>query len=173
MKSAVVASLLSGALALPAPAPSSPLNKVSVGKKHVLTRSDGRANVPGVFASLNSTLAKWGGAPLPYYAPVAQQQAAQASERRQARAAKRQAYEALTDQYEGDSEDAAYYGPVTIGSGDGSAQTFQLIFDTGSSDIWYGLILLFLKSPQRQLLDALRSVSSSSFFFLTPSRLDQ
>ncbi|KAF3765714.1 acid protease [Cryphonectria parasitica EP155] len=50
--------------------------------------------------------------------------------------ARRQSYEALTDQYEGTSEDAAYYGPVVIGAGDGSPQTFQLIFDTGSSDIW-------------------------------------
>lgn len=149
MKSAVVASLLSGALALPATAApkaarSASPNKVPIGTKHIVTRSDGRANVPGVFASLNNTLAKWGAAPLPYYAPVAEQQAAQVSERREARAAaarKRQAYEALTDQYEGDSEDAAYYGPVTIGSGDGSPQTFQLIFDTGSSDIWYFLFL--------------------------------
>ncbi|KAK7735091.1 hypothetical protein SLS63_004077 [Diaporthe eres] len=32
--------------------------------------------------------------------------------------------------------DDKYYGPVTIGSSDGNAQTFELIFDTGSSDIW-------------------------------------
>lgn len=158
MKSALVASsLLSGALALPAAAPvmapsssstgSSGLHKVPVGRKHTTTRSDGRADVSGVFASLNHTLAKWGAAPLPYYAPVAaQQSAATSSRRQQARMAgsmaggandkKRQAYEALTDQYEGTSEDAAYYGPVTIGAGDGSPQVFQLIFDTGSSDIW-------------------------------------
>lgn len=146
MKSALVASsLLSGALALPAaaPAPAMPtsLHKVPVGKRHTTTRSDGHADVSGVFASLNHTLAKWGAAPLPYYAPVAAQQAAATSSRREARrevmaGTKRQAYEALTDQYEGTSEDAAYYGPVTIGAGDGSPQVFQLIFDTGSSDIW-------------------------------------
>lgn len=150
MKSVIVASLLSGALALPATSPKtvpSPLNKVPIGKQHITTRSDGRANVPGIYASLNSTLAKWGAAHLPYYAPVAEQQAAETSDRRRARE-RRQAYEPLTDQYEGDSEDAAYYGPVTIGAGDGSPQTFQLIFDTGSSDIWYVLqaemILSFL-----------------------------
>lgn len=139
MKSAVVLSLLSGALAVPAvapKAPAAPLKKAQMVKKHLLTRSDGRVNVPGLLASVNSTLSKFGSTPLPYYAPVAEQQAAQASERRQVRE-KRQANEALVDQYEGTSEDAAYYGPVVIGANDGSPQTFELIFDTGSSDLWY------------------------------------
>lgn len=139
MKSAAVLSLVTGALALPAHSPkaeSSSAKKVSMGKKHHVTRSDGSANIPGMFASLNHTLSKWGSAPLPYYAPVAEQQAAQTSARRMAREKKRQSYEALVDQYEGDSEDAAYYGPVTVGGADGSPQTFELIFDTGSSDIW-------------------------------------
>lgn len=135
MKSAIVLSLFSGALAMPAIAPEASSMRVSMGKKHLLTRSDGRANVPGILASLNNTLIKWGSAPLPYYAPLAEQQAAATSERRMARE-KRQANEPLTDQYEGTSEDAAYYGAVTIGSGDGHAQTFELIFDTGSSDLW-------------------------------------
>lgn len=125
MKSAVVLSLLSGALALPAPSPAPAGKKVSMGKKHLLTRANGAANVPGIFASLNSTLIKYGKQPLPYYEPVAQQQAEQAAERRKVKA-KRQSNEALTDQYVSPSEDAAYYGPVTIGSGDGSAQTFEL-----------------------------------------------
>lgn len=140
MKSAVVLSLLSGALAVPALAPNgpaAPLRKAPMSKKHLLTRSDGRVNVPGLLASLNNTLTKFGSAPLPYYAPVAEQQAAQASERRRAMVEKRQSNEALVDQYEGTSEDAAYYGPVVIGANDGSPQTFELIFDTGSSDLWY------------------------------------
>lgn len=135
MKSAVVLSLLTGALALPAPASAPNSKKVSLGKKHMLTRSNGAANVPGILASLNSTLIKYGKQPLPYYEPVAKQQAEQAAERRKVKA-KRQSSVALTDQYVSPSEDAAYYGPVTIGSGDGSAQTFELIFDTGSSDVW-------------------------------------
>lgn len=149
MKSAVVLSLLSGALALPATAQvdataaadARSLNKVPMGKKHTVTRSNGQANLPGFFASLNSTLIKYGKAPLPYYAPVAQAQEAAIAERRAARERraaaerKRQANEPLTDQYEGDSEDAAYYGAVTVGSAR-SAQTFELIFDTGSSDLW-------------------------------------
>ncbi|CAN8104254.1 unnamed protein product [Discula destructiva] len=138
MKSAVVLSLAAGALAAPAVVPKAPaasLSKAAMAKKHLLTRSDGRANVPAILASLNGTLAKWGSSPLPYYAPVAEQQAAQASERRMAKA-KRQANEPLVDQYEGTSEDAAYYGAVVIGAGDGAPQTFELIFDTGSSDLW-------------------------------------
>lgn len=139
MKSVAVLSLLSGALAVPAVVPQTPaaaLRKAPMAKKHLLTRSDGRVNVPGLLASFNNTLSKFGSAPLPYYAPVAEQQAAQTAERRQIRE-KRQANEALVDQYEGTSEDAAYYGPVVIGAGDGSPQTFELIFDTGSSDLWY------------------------------------
>lgn len=137
MKTAVAVTFFAGALALPATTPSqaqpAALNKVSMGKKHVVTRSDGSADVAGFFASLNHTLTKWGSPALPYYAPVASQQAAAASARRMA---KRQVYEALTDQYEGTSEDAAYYGPVVVGADDGNPQTFELIFDTGSSDIW-------------------------------------
>ncbi|KUI67760.1 Cathepsin E [Cytospora mali] len=135
MKSGVVLSLLSGILALPAPATSPATKKVALGKKHMLTRASGAANIPGILASLNSTLVKYGKPPLPYYEPVAQQQAEQAAERRE-RKAKRQSNEALTDQYVSPSEDAAYYGPVTIGASDGSPQTFELIFDTGSSDVW-------------------------------------
>lgn len=138
MKSAAVLSLLSGALAVPAVVPKAPaatLNKAPMARNHMLTRSDGRANVPAILASLNSTRTKYGRAPFSYYAPVAEQQAAQASERRLVRD-KRQAYEPLTDQYEGTTEDAAYYGSVVIGAGDGSPQTFGLIFDTGSSDLW-------------------------------------
>lgn len=125
MKSTIVLSLLSGALALPAPSSAPAHKKVSLGKNHMLTRANGAANVPGVLASLNSTLIKYGKQPLPYYEPVAQQQAEQAAERRKAKA-KRQSNAALTDQYVSPSEDAAYYGSVTIGSGDGSPQTFSL-----------------------------------------------
>lgn len=107
-----------------------------MGKRHLLTRADGRANVPGILGSLNQTLVKFGNSPLPYYEPVAQQQAAQADARRLAR---RQANEPLTDQYETSTEDVAYYGDVTIGAGDGKPQTFGLIFDTGSADLWYVL----------------------------------
>lgn len=157
MKSALVLSLLTGAaLALPAnndatisssSGAAAPLSKVPMGKKHTVTRSNGRANLPGFFASLNNTLIKYNKTPLPYYAPVAEAQEIARREKREARemrrrdaaaaAAKRQANEPLTDQYEGDSEDAAYYGAVVIGADDGSPQTFELIFDTGSSDIWY------------------------------------
>lgn len=141
MKSAVVLSLLSGALALPASSSdvvaAAPANRVTMGKKHTVTRSNGRADLPGFFASLNHTLIKYGKTPLPYYAPVAEAQAVARKEKRDARLRKRQANEPLTDQYEGDSEDAAYYGAVVVGSDDGSPQTFELIFDTGSSDIWY------------------------------------
>lgn len=138
MKSAVVLSLLTGALALPAPAAPS-LKKARMGKKHTLTRSDGTANVPAMFTSLNNTLSKWGAKPLPYYAPVAQQQAEQAADARRAKLARRQSSVALEEQYEdedGVTEDVAYYGPVAIGAGDGSSQTFELIFDTGSADVW-------------------------------------
>lgn len=172
MKSAVVLSLLSagGVLALPATSgdnavvrststsshvSSGPLTKVPMGKKHAVTRSNGKANIPGFFASLNSTLIKYGKTPLPYYAPVAEAQEAAISERRAVREAKRhaaaakkrQANEALVDQYEGDSEDAAYYGPVVVGADDGHAQTFELIFDTGSSDIWYVFFCFFVLLP--------------------------
>lgn len=138
MKSAVVLSLLSGALAVPAVVPKAPaaaLNKAPMARNHMLTRADGRANIPGILASLNGTRTKFGHAPFSNYAPVAEQQAAEASERRLVRE-KRQANLPIVDQYEGDTEDAAYYGPVVIGAGDGSAQTFELIFDTGSSDLW-------------------------------------
>jgi len=131
MKSAVAFSLLSGALAVPAVVPKAPM-----ARSHMLTRSDGTANVPAILASLNGTRAKFGHAPFSYYAPVAEKQAAQASERRRAVREKRQALEPLVDQYEGDTEDAAYYGAVVIGAGDGSPQTFELIFDTGSADLW-------------------------------------
>lgn len=143
MKSTVVLSLLlSGAacLALPAAASGSVDavgNRVPLGKKHTVTGPTGKANLPGFFASLNSTLVKYGKTPLPYYAPVAEAQLAQAAEKRKKRHRKRQANEPLTDQYEGDSEDAAYYGEVVVGSGDGNPQTFGLIFDTGSADLWY------------------------------------
>lgn len=149
MKSTVVLSLLlSGAacLALPAAAASSGSvdavgNRVPLGKKHTVTGPTGKANLPGFFASLNSTLVKYGRAPLPYYAPVAEAQQAQqaqaAEKKKKRRHRKRQANEPLTDQYEGDSEDAAYYGEVVVGSGDGNPQTFGLIFDTGSADLWY------------------------------------
>lgn len=138
MKSAVVLSILSGALAVPAVVPKAPaasLNKAPMGKKHLLTRADGRANVPGILASLNNTMIKYGKKPLSHYAPVAEKQAAQLSESRRVRE-KRQSNVALVDQYEGTSEDATYYGPVVIGAGDGSPQTFQVIFDTGSADLW-------------------------------------
>lgn len=97
MKPAVVLSLLSGALALPAPATTPAGQKVSIGKKHLLTRANGAANVPGIFASLNSTLIKYGKQPLPYYEPVAQQQAEQAAERRKIKA-KAKARSTLTTQ---------------------------------------------------------------------------
>lgn len=144
MKSTMILSfLLSGALALPASGSSTSrgdavaLNKVPMNQKHTVTRSNGKANLPGFFSSLNGTLMKYGKTPLPYYAPVAEAQEAARREKREQRQRKRQANEPLTDQYEGDSEDAAYYGDVVIGSGDGNPQTFGLIFDTGSSDIWY------------------------------------
>lgn len=144
MKSAVVLSLLSGVLALPAPAAPT-LKRTRMGKKHTLTRSDGTADVPAMFSSLNHTLGKWGAEPLPFYAPVAQrqaeqaEQAEQAAEARRAKLARRQANLPLEEQYEnedGVTEDVAYYGPVTIGAGDGTSQTFELIFDTGSADLW-------------------------------------
>lgn len=139
MKSAVALSLLSGAMAVPAAVPkaaTAAVNKAPMARNHMLTRSDGTANVPGILASMNSTRTKFGHAPFSYYAPVAEKQAAQASERRRTSREKRQALEPLVDQYEGESEDAAYYGAVIIGAGDGSPQTFELIFDTGSSDLW-------------------------------------
>ncbi|KAI4597169.1 hypothetical protein LQW54_006612 [Pestalotiopsis sp. IQ-011] len=123
MKSVLALSLLSGALALPA---SSPL-KVSVGQRSSLTRDNGEADIAGIFASLNQTLHKYNLKPLPYYAPVAQKQA----DLFEARVAKRQANEPITDQTQLGSEDVAYYGSVAIGG-----QDFNVIFDTGSADVW-------------------------------------
>ncbi|ETS75160.1 hypothetical protein PFICI_13644 [Pestalotiopsis fici W106-1] len=123
MKSVLALSLLSGALALPA---SNPL-KVSAGKRYSLTRDNGEANIAGIFASLNQTLHKYNLQPLPYYAPVAEKQAAMF----EARVAKRQANEPITDQTQLGSEDVAYYGSVGIGG-----QNFNVIFDTGSADVW-------------------------------------
>ncbi|KAG6360358.1 hypothetical protein INS49_011416 [Diaporthe citri] len=125
MKLAFAPLLLSGALALPEPGTATS-HKVSMSNGHSLTRPDGRANVPGIFASLNATLMKFGTKPLPHYEPVAQQQAEYAAERHRQKATNKMVL----------AMDDKYYGPVTIGSKDGNAQTFELIFDTGSSDIW-------------------------------------
>ncbi|KAI1849147.1 hypothetical protein JX265_012780 [Neoarthrinium moseri] len=130
MKSTVALSLLSGALALPAanPAPQT----VSFGKRNMLTRPNGEANVAGILASLNHTLHKYNLKPLPYYAPVAVLQAELFS----VDVEKRQANLPLIDQTQLGTEDVAYYGSITIGGGDGKAQKFNVIFDTGSADAW-------------------------------------
>lgn len=125
--------LLSGTLALPGPSVTTS-HKVSLSQHRSLTDVNGRANIPGIFASINATLAKLGGEPLPYYEPVALQQAKQVAERRKEKV-KRKHTVPLTDQQgfvlprtnsTPPFADAIYYGPVTIGSGDGNAQTFEL-----------------------------------------------
>lgn len=124
--------LLSGTLALPRTSVTTS-HKVSLSQYRSLTDANGRANIPGIFASVNATLAKLGGKPLPYYEPVALQQAKQAAERRNEKA-KRQHTVPLKDQEattrsnmnSTPPSDLIYYGPVTIGSGDGNAQTFEL-----------------------------------------------
>lgn len=128
MKSILALFLCSGALALPAPSPVP--QKLSLGKRSMLTRANGEANVAGIFASLNYTLHKYNLKPLPYYAPVAQLQA----EMFEDRIAKRQTNEPITDQTQLGSEDVAYYGSVSIGAD--TPQTFNVIFDTGSADVW-------------------------------------
>ncbi|KAK6078899.1 eukaryotic aspartyl protease [Seiridium cupressi] len=125
MKSVVALSWLSAALALPAAKPAS--QKVALGTSNLLTRSNGEANIAGIYASLNHTLHKYNLKPLPYYEPVARKQA----EILEAQIAKRQANEPITDQTQLGSEDVAYYGSVGIGG-----QNFNVIFDTGSADVW-------------------------------------
>lgn len=127
MKFILALSLLSGALALPTPHATAS-HKVSLSKGRSLTHSNGRANIPEIFASLDATLAKFQHIkPLPHYKPVEPHQAEQPARTRQGKS-RRPVNVPLTDQYSSDalSTDIAYYGPVTIGSGDGSAQTFQL-----------------------------------------------
>lgn len=128
MKPIVALSLFSGVLALPAPGPVP--QKLSLGRRNMLTHSNGEANVAGIYASFNHTLHKYNLKPLPFYAPVAQKQA----EQFEARVAKRQANEPITDQTQLGSEDVAYYGSVSIGAE--TPQTFNVIFDTGSADVW-------------------------------------
>lgn len=130
MKAAVALSLVSGALAMPAPVPAP--ERIPLSKGNMITRANGEVNVAGFLASLNHTLHKYNQKPLPYYAPVAEKQAEMAATRK----AKRQANLALTDQSQLGSEDVAYYGAITIGSGDDAAQQFNVIFDTGSADLW-------------------------------------
>lgn len=132
MKSAVVLLLITATIATPTTkfpqATPSRLNKVSIGKQNLITRSDNTVNIARIFSSLNHTLMKWGARPLPYYPPVAEEQAALASARR---IATRQEYELLSDDV-----DEWYYGPTIIGAGDGHPQAFDMVFDTASSDIW-------------------------------------
>lgn len=130
MKSTIALSLFSCALALPEPQATAS-HKVSLRHGRILTHANGRANVPGIFACINATLAKFGRKPLPHYEPVALQQAEQAAKRRK-RKAKEPVNLPLTieDSHPDEpgqlSTGLLYYGPVTIGSGDGDAQTFQL-----------------------------------------------
>jgi cathepsin D len=128
MKYAAILSLILGALAMPAPSPAP--EKISFSKGNMITRENGDVNVAGFLASLNQTLHKYNQKPLPYYAPVAQQQAEML-----ASAKEKRANLPLTDQTQLGSEDVAYYGAITIGSGT-SAQKFNVIFDTGSADVW-------------------------------------
>ncbi|KAI0124788.1 aspartyl protease [Xylariales sp. AK1849] len=132
MRTCIALCLLPGALAVPAPA--SVANKVPLGRRtgSILTRANGEANVAGILASLNHTLHKYNVQPLPYYAPVAEQQAKMFA----SSLAKRQANEPLTDQYQLGTEDVAYYGNGTIGAAGNSPQNFGLLFDTGSADVW-------------------------------------
>ncbi|KAH8770105.1 aspartyl protease [Diaporthe sp. PMI_573] len=135
MKFILALSLFSGALALPEPHATAS-HKVSLSKGRSLTYSDGRANIHEIFASLDATLAKFQHIkPFPHDERVALDQAKQAARRRKEKV-KSLVNVPLTDQYSLLTTDLTCYGPVTIGSGDGNAQTFQLIFDTGSSDIW-------------------------------------
>lgn len=125
-------SLLSGAAALPEPSATTS-HKVSLSKGRSLTHVNGRANIPGILASLNATLAKVGREPLPHYEPVALQQATQSAERHKEKT-KKHAKVNLNDQgtletihpISSIATDMIYYGPVTIGSVDGNAQLFEL-----------------------------------------------
>lgn len=134
MRPTFALSLLSGPGTLALPRTSATTShKVSLSQYRSLNDANGRANIPGIFASVNATLEKLGGKPLPYYEPVALQQAKQAAERRNEKA-KRQHTVPLKDQEATTRSsmnttprsDLIYYGPVTIGSGDGNAQTFEL-----------------------------------------------
>lgn len=125
--------LLSRTLALPEPSATT-IHKVPLSKGLSLTHANGRANIPAIFASVNATLAKFGGEPLPHYEPLALQQAKQAAEKREDQA-KELVNVPLTDQpfyslkifnSTPPDQDLTYYGPVTIGSGDRNAQTFKL-----------------------------------------------
>jgi hypothetical protein len=129
MKSAVVLSLISGALALPAPEAVPQSIALGARSGSMLTRANGEANVAAILAHLNHTLAKYNGKPLPNYAPVAALQAEMVA----ANVAKRQVNEPLVDQDQLKTEDVAYYGAVTIGA---TPQKFNLLFDTGSADVW-------------------------------------
>ncbi|KAK9779842.1 putative Peptidase A1 domain-containing protein [Seiridium cardinale] len=125
MKSVLALSWLSAALALPAAKPAS--QKVALGTRNLLTHPSGEANIAGIYASLNHTLHKYNLKPLPYYEPVAKKQA----EIFEAQIAKRQVNEPITDQTLRGSADIAYYGSVGIGG-----QNFNVIFDTGSAEVW-------------------------------------
>lgn len=133
MKLTFALGLFSSTLALPEPSATTS-HKVSLSKGRSLTHENGRANIPGIFASLNATLAKFGGEPLPHYEPLALQQAKQAAKKRKGKA-KGRVNVPLTDEASSPKTrtnstppytDITYYGPVTIGSGDGNAQTFGL-----------------------------------------------
>jgi hypothetical protein len=125
MKFILALSLFSGALALPEPHATAS-HKVSLSKGRSLTYSDGRANIHEIFASLDATLAKFQHIkPFPHDERVALDQAKQAARRRKEKV-KSLVNVPLTDQYSLLTTDLTYYGPVTIGSGDGNAQTFQL-----------------------------------------------
>lgn len=133
MKLAFALHSLFGALALPEPSTETS-HKVSLRTRQSLTFPDGRADVSGIFASLNATLMKFGTNPLPHHEPVAQQQAEYAAERHRHKAMSG-VNVPLKDQgfftHSGSNRtviamDDKYYGPVTIGSSDGNAQTFEL-----------------------------------------------
>lgn len=125
-------SLLSGAAALPEPIATT-LHKVSLSQGRSLTHANGRANIPEIFASLDATLAKFGGKPLPHHEPMAPQSATHSAERQKEEAKKRakvhlnaQVNSKETTNSTSISYERSYHGPVTIGSGEGNAQTFEL-----------------------------------------------
>nr|POF15450.1 aspartic protease [Quercus suber] len=110
------------ALALGAPLAADDSVKVPLAQGRAVTRATGDVDTARFFNQLNQTVQKYSGKSLKSYADVSG-----LSKRQTASSV------ALTDASQ-DNIDSSYYGPGTVGAGDGSPQAFTFIFDTGSSD---------------------------------------
>jgi hypothetical protein len=134
MKFTTALGLVSGAMALPPRAPKHHAiapHKVSLSRGRGLTHPGAIANIPEIIASLGATRAK-----LQHNKPLPQDRDEHMRTHQAGQDAGTRRWEVegpgsvpLADQYLSMgifSTDKAYYGPVTVGSGDGNAQTFQL-----------------------------------------------